>query len=631
MRILLIHQAFVSPQEPGGTRHYEFARHLVRAGHQVVIVASDLSYLTGRRTAAKARLFSEEVCDGIRVIRAYTYPALHKNFVWRVVSFLSFMMTSLLAALKAGPVDLVLGTSPPIFQVGSAWAVSALRRRPLVFEVRDLWPEFAIDMGVLKSQALIRLSRWLEAFLYSRSKHIIVNSPAYRDYLVNKGVSPRKVSLIPNSVAPEMFDPIAKGERLRKEWELNGSFIVSYTGALGLANDIPTILQAAERLKDRHDICFLLVGDGKERGNLERFAEARKLENVRFLGSRPKYEIPNILAASDACVASLQNIPMFRTTYPNKVFDYMAAARPTILAIDGVIREVVENSQGGIFVPPGNETALAEAVISLASDRATAEAMGKAARKYVEKHFKRRDQARAFADLLYRINVKRGEGSVYRRGGKRALDLFLSVSALIILAPVLVLLGLLAGVKLGRPVLFRQQRPGLYGKPFRVYKFRSMNEARDEKGDLLSDEKRLTHFGRILRSTSLDELPELLNVVKGDMSLVGPRPLLMQYLERYTEEQARRHEVKPGVTGWAQVNGRNAISWEQKFEHDVWYVDNMSFWLDLKIIALTIWKILKREGISHEGQATMEEFMGTHAKAPADKLAAAKNAEEQKR
>jgi sugar transferase EpsL len=141
-----------------------------------------------------------------------------------------------------------------------------------------------------------------------------------------------------------------------------------------------------------------------------------------------------------------------------------------------------------------------------------------------------------------------------------------------------------------------------------------MNEVHDEKGDLLPDDERLTGFGHILRSTSLDELPELFNVLKGDMSLVGPRPLLMQYLHRYTQKQARRHEVKPGVTGWAQVNGRNAITWEQKFEHDVWYVDNMSFSLDLKIIAFTIWKILKREGINQDGHVTMEEFMGTHAK-----------------
>lgn len=158
--------------------------------------------------------------------------------------------------------------------------------------------------------------------------------------------------------------------------------------------------------------------------------------------------------------------------------------------------------------------------------------------------------------------------------------------------------------------MFRQQRPGLGGRPFWLLKFRTMTDACDACGNLLPDAARLTSFGLFLRATSLDELPELFNVLKGDMSLVGPRPLLMQYLERYTPEQARRHEVRPGITGWAQVNGRNAITWEEKFRLDVWYVDNWSLWLDIKIIAMTIWKILKREGISQPGEATMEEFIG---------------------
>ena len=167
--------------------------------------------------------------------------------------------------------------------------------------------------------------------------------------------------------------------------------------------------------------------------------------------------------------------------------------------------------------------------------------------------------------------------------------------------------------KLGSPVLFRQQRPGLGGRPFWLLKFRTMTDARDADGNVLPDDQRLTAFGRFLRAASLDELPELFNVLKGDMSLVGPRPLLMQYLDRYTPEQARRHEVRPGITGWAQVNGRNAITWEEKFRLDVWYVDNWSMWLDIKIIAMTIWKILKREGISHPGQATMARFTGSRA------------------
>lgn len=172
------------------------------------------------------------------------------------------------------------------------------------------------------------------------------------------------------------------------------------------------------------------------------------------------------------------------------------------------------------------------------------------------------------------------------------------------------ILAVLVRFKLGSPVLFRQQRPGLHGKPFKLFKFRTMTDARAGDGNLLPDSERLTRFGRFLRKTSLDELPELWNVLKGDMSLVGPRPLLMQYLNRYTPEQARRHEVKPGMTGWAQVNGRNALTWEEKFKLDVWYVDHQSFWLDMKICLLTFIKIVRREGISQEGHATMPFFMG---------------------
>jgi len=202
------------------------------------------------------------------------------------------------------------------------------------------------------------------------------------------------------------------------------------------------------------------------------------------------------------------------------------------------------------------------------------------------------------------------ENNFYLFFGKRIFDLILSVSAIMVLLPVLVVIALLVRVQLGSPVLFKQIRPGLQGKPFAIFKFRTMSNAQYLDGRLLPDAARLTRFGRLLRSTSLDELPEFYNVLKGEMSLVGPRPLMMQYLNRYTPEQARRHEVKPGITGWAQINGRNAITWEEKFKLDVWYVDNKSLLLDVKIIFMTIIKIFKREGISQAGQATAEEFMG---------------------
>lgn len=207
--------------------------------------------------------------------------------------------------------------------------------------------------------------------------------------------------------------------------------------------------------------------------------------------------------------------------------------------------------------------------------------------------------------------MSRGKNGIYCRYIKRLLDILLSGCALIVLSPVLLIVAILVRTKLGSPVIFCQERPGKNEKIFKMYKFRSMTDERDENGNLLPDEVRLTKFGRLLRSTSLDELPELWNIFKGDMSIVGPRPLLVKYLPLYNEEQRHRHDVRPGLTGLAQVSGRNAITWEEKFSHDVHYVERVSFFLDAQIVMLTVKKVLKHEGITSDSSATMEEFRGT--------------------
>ena len=199
---------------------------------------------------------------------------------------------------------------------------------------------------------------------------------------------------------------------------------------------------------------------------------------------------------------------------------------------------------------------------------------------------------------------------MYRKYFKRILDIVCSLGFILCFWWLYIVVAILVKRKLGSPVIFKQQRPGLNGRIFTMYKFRSMTDAKDKDGKLLSDAERLPRFGKLLRATSLDEIPEFINVLKGDMSLIGPRPLLVEYLERYNDEQKRRHEVRPGITGWAQVNGRNAISWEEKFKYDVEYVDKLSFLLDMKIVFLTIKKIVVKEGISQEGNATMEKFTG---------------------
>lgn len=400
MKILLINQAFVSPDEPGHTRHFEMAQYLRNHGHELVIVASDLNYQTGQRTVERTGLFAEQVIDGVRILRAYIYPTLHRSYFWRIISFFSFMFSSVWTALAVKDADLIMGTTPPIFQAVSAWLVASLRGKPFLLEVRDLWPEFGVSMGVLKNPILIVLARWLENFLYARATHILVNSPAYKEYMLGKGVPENKVTYIPYGTDVDMFNPDVDGSSVRKKIGLEDKFVVLYAGALGQANDIDTILRAAERLKHETQIRIVLFGDGKERARLESESERMKLTNVIFAGVCPKKEMPLVIASADVCLAILQDVRMFRTTYPNKVFDYMASARATVLVIDGVVRDVIESSDGGVFVQPGNDEQLAETILELSKDSQRVKQMGVNARAYLVKHLDRRDKLNDTLKLL---------------------------------------------------------------------------------------------------------------------------------------------------------------------------------------------------------------------------------------
>ncbi len=400
MKILLLNQAFVSPNEPGHTRHFEMAQFLRARGHELVIVASDLNYQTGQRTVERTGLFAEQMIDGVRILRAYIFPALHRSYFWRIISFLSFMFSSVWTALTVKDADIIMGTTPPIFQAVSAWVVAVIRRKPFLLEVRDLWPEFGVSMGVLKNPILISLARWLENFLYARAMHILVNSPAYKDYMLGKGVPENKITYIPYGTDVDMFNPDVDGSSVRRDLGLENKFVVLYAGALGQANDIDTILRAAERLNHELKIRFVLFGDGKERARLELESKRMKLTNVVFAGVCPKKEMPLVVASSDVCLAILQDVPMFRTTYPNKVFDYMAAARGTVLVIDGVVRDVIESSGGGVFVQPGNDDGLAKTILELSNDLQRVKQMGLNARAYLVKHLDRRDKLNDTLKLL---------------------------------------------------------------------------------------------------------------------------------------------------------------------------------------------------------------------------------------
>lgn len=403
MKILLLHQAFVSPDEPGHTRHFEMAQYLRERGHELVIVASDLNYQTGQRTVERHGVFTEQMIDGVRVLRAYIYPELHRSYFWRIVSFFSFMFSSVWAALSVKDADLIMGTTPQIFQAVSAWFVAFLRNKPFLLEVRDLWPEFGVSMGVIRNPVVIALARWLERFLYARAAHILVNSPAYKEYIHARGIPESKITFIPYGTDVDMFNPGVDGLAVRRRLGLEDKFVVLYAGALGQANDIYTVLGAAKHLKDEKHIHFVFWGDGKERPNLQSEAELLSLENVTFAGVCPKKEMPFVIASSDVCLAILQNVPMFRTTYPNKVFDYMAAARATVLVIDGVIRQVIETSGGGVFVEPANHELLAKTILELSRDPQRVRQMGENARAYLVKNLDRRGKLDETLQLLQKL------------------------------------------------------------------------------------------------------------------------------------------------------------------------------------------------------------------------------------
>lgn len=399
MHILLIHQAFTALDEAGGTRHHELARYLARRGHQVTIIASPVSYLTGTDGGDRVRKHTDDL--GVTILRSYTLPALHNSFIWRVFSFLSFMVSSFINGLFVRRVDLVWGTTPPIFQGPTAWLLARLKGVPFLLEVRDLWPAFAVAVGVLKNRFLISLSEWLERFLYRHADQVLVNSPGFIQHVGERGA--RDVTLVPNGADPDMFDPESNGVVFRKKIGLEDCFVVLYAGAHGMSNDLDVVLDAAEALMGDPAIQIILLGSGKEKSRLRAEADQRNLENLMFLPPVPKVDMPGVLAGADACLAILKPIEMYKTTYPNKVFDYMAAGRPVILAIDGVIREVVEEAQAGVFVQPGDPASLASVIRELAVNPEKCRTMGMNGRKIVESQFSRDKFADKFAVILERM------------------------------------------------------------------------------------------------------------------------------------------------------------------------------------------------------------------------------------
>lgn len=612
--MLLIHQAFVGPSEPGGTRHFELAAHLVKRGGRAAIICSDISYLTGASVGARRPRFSttEEIA-GVRICRVRTYAGYHRSYAHRLLAFAGFSLSAFIAAARQPRPDVVIGTSPPPFQGVAAYLAARWHGVPFIYEIRDLFWDYIAQTQGGRVGPVSRLGRRLDRALCRRAAAVVVNSPGFIPYVRDAGVPEERIALVSNGTDTDLFSPARADRAAWRPFGCEGAFIVLYAGALGMLNGLETLIDAAKLLADVPDLRVCLMGDGKEKANLIAHVERMGLTNVVFVPAQPKTAMPALIGSADVCVATLRDLPILRTVYPNKVFDYLAAGRPVVLAMDGEIRKVIEAAGAGWCVPPGSAVELAAAIRGLYEDRPAAEAAGARGRAYVTQHFDREALARQFIEVIERTVAGERAMGFYARRVKGLLDVAAGAAALVVALPIIAALALLVRIVLGGPVFFIQERPGLGGRPFRLIKFRSMSAARNAAGRLLSEEERLGRFGRALRRSSLDELPELLNVLKRDMSLVGPRPLLMEYLPRYTAEQARRHEVRPGITGWAEVNGRNALSWEERFRLDVWYVDHLSFLLDLRTVGRTLVKVVTGDGVNEAGHVTRSPFQGSPA------------------
>jgi lipopolysaccharide/colanic/teichoic acid biosynthesis glycosyltransferase len=390
----------------------------------------------------------------------------------------------------------------------------------------------------------------------------------------------------------------------------SGTPVVGFVGRIVKDKGIEELVDAFQILRKKFsELRLLLVGDFENGSPVtpelrETIESTPGIIRLGFIPDpAPYYRLMDVLA-----------FPTHREGFPQVPLEAQASGVPVVTTDATGARDSVIDGVTGFSVPVGDEQALARAIAQLLDNAELRARMGRAGRDWIEHDFREETIWNAQVNLYCKLlNEEKAAGTLTRRVGKRAFDLCISLFALMLLSPLLFVVAILVRLSLGSPILFRQERPGLGGQSFTLFKFRTMKNSTAANGKLLDDAERLTPFGRFLRSTSIDELPELLNVIRGEMSLVGPRPLLPQYLGRYTPEQMRRHLVKPGITGWAQINGRNSLNWEKKFSLDLWYVAHHSFSIDLRILVQTIWQVLQRDGIAQEGHATMPEFLGISA------------------
>lgn len=513
-------------------------------------------------------------------------------------------------AIRAARPEIVDASTPKAGLLGLMAA--ALARVPCrVYTLRGLRMETATG----PKRLVLRLA---ERVACACAHRVVPVSESLRLRVIElKLATPGKTYLLGNgdcSVDTEQFTPkIRNGEqvsRLRQALSLTGKeTVIGFVGRFAKDKGIRELVDAFRQLSaSRPDLRLLLVGDFEQCDPVDvqvrRYIELTPtiLRSGFVDNTAPYYALMDVFV-----------LPTYREGFPCVPLEAQASEVPVVTTNATGAVDSVQSGITGLVVPMKDAKALTKAIDILLRNPKMRADMGRAGRKWMERDFRPGIIWQAHAEMYRAILQEHSNRERQPKASltaKRIFDLFAGLAVLIILFPLLLAIAVVVRIFLGSPVFFRQVRPGYKARPFTCLKFRTMTDRRDADGQLLPDAERLTLFGQFLRSTSLDELPELINVIRGEMSLVGPRPLLMQYVNRYTPDQTRRHDVMPGITGWAQINGRNTASWEHKFAYDIWYVENRTFWLDLKILAVTLWKTLKREGISNGEHATMPEFLG---------------------
>ncbi|MCU7548486.1 glycosyltransferase family 4 protein [Chitinophagaceae bacterium LB-8] len=406
MNILLIHQYFLEDDDAGGSRWNEITKTWVSQGAQVTVLAG-MVHANGKekRSEYKGKLYKKKLQGEVAVWRCHVSEAYNKNFIGRLWGYFSFMFSSLWAGLfkVKGNFDVVIVTSPPLFVGFSGYCISRFKRIPLVFEIRDLWPESAIDTGVLRSKPIIKLAFWFERFIYRKAKLINVLTPAFRTALIeNKNVPADKVIFIPNAADFSLSDSLLENfdrQIFRSKNDLNDHFVITYVGAHGVANHLQQVLDAGKLLEDTN-VLFLLIGQGMEKEKLKKMAKERQIKNVRFLDPVPKQEVFKYIISSDMGMSVLKKVDTFKTVYSNKTFDYMACKKPILMAIDGVSRELVEQAEAGSYIEPENAEEFNRVIRMYINDQGRIVEEGVNGYHFAKENFDRTQLAKKYLALI---------------------------------------------------------------------------------------------------------------------------------------------------------------------------------------------------------------------------------------